>query len=177
MLCKTQRQRSLTLRYIPVSSRLLHIQYKSLVHDAQRSMRWNLALEFTGAEARHVWWPQWEGDREVNQAAARPLSCLQARNGLVWVWVLNLKTLFWLLLLLLHRLKGKTRQCSHMLLWFATLMLRWVSYSVKLCCSPRPTEPGLSSLTAEQIHHTGMMSPVVTSRQDVSQHGNRPNCG
>lgn len=165
------------LRYIPVSSRLLHIQYKSLVHDAQRSMRWNLALEFTGAEARRVWWPQCEGDREVNQAAGRPLSCLQARSGLVWVWVLNLKTLFWLLLLLSHRLKGKTRQYSHMLLWFATLMLRWESYSAKLRRSPRPTEPVLSSLTAEQIHHTGMMSPVVTSGQDVSQHGNRPTVG
>lgn len=129
-------------------------------------MRWNLALEFTGAEARHVWWPQWEGDREVNQSAAFRLEM-----------VLNLKTVFWLLLLLSHRLKGKTCQCSHTLLWFATLMLRWVSYSVKLRCSPHPTEPLLSSLTAEQIHHTGMMSPVVTSGQDVSQHGNRPTVG
>lgn len=109
-------------------------------------MRWNPALQFMGAEDRHVWWPQWEGDREFSKAA---VSCLQARK-LRKVWFdrgSQMQRLFLLRLVLAHRLKAK---------------LGWVSYSMNLCCSPSPREPLLSGPTAVPIHHTGMMSPVVT---------------
>ncbi|KAA8590859.1 hypothetical protein FQN60_001802 [Etheostoma spectabile] len=55
--------------------RLLHIQYKSLVHDAQRSMRWNPALQFTGAEGKHGRAAALEAEEQVWLSPQRECTC------------------------------------------------------------------------------------------------------